>query len=99
MDYLNFKRYEPEQPEFGLDAAYIKDQNGNDWYDLQKSITGKYIVAFDNASRVIHCISEDAGAMFPVLLSITQTDELPEGCSIDGTWVYLNGEIAQLPSS
>jgi len=98
MDYLNFKKYVPEEPEFGTDAAYIKDQDGNDWYDLQKSLAGKYIVAFDNASRVIHCISEDASAMFPILLSITQSDELPDGCSIDGTWIYLDGVIAQLPS-
>lgn len=99
MDYLNFKKYEPDNPKYGSDAAYIKDQDGNDWYDLQEVITGKYVVAFDNASRVIHCISEDISAMFPILLSITQAEELPEGCSIDGTWVYLNGEIAQLPAS
>ncbi|MCU6406652.1 hypothetical protein [Enterobacter quasiroggenkampii] len=95
MNFINFKEYKPEEPAFGENALYIKDEANNDWYDIQSQLTKKHIFAYETATGIIRCISDDASKMYPVNLSVSEIDEIPDGFSIDGSWLYSDGSIVK----
>ena len=39
MIFKNFKQYSPKNPLYGNDAVYLKDEQNNDWYDIQKKFS------------------------------------------------------------
>ncbi len=96
MDFKNFKEYRPSTPTFGENALYLKDDEDNDWYDIQSLLTKNYIFAYESETGIVRCISDSASKMYPVNFSVSETDEVPEGFSIAGNWKYENGEIIKI---
>lgn len=88
MELLNLKSYIPNDPKLGTDSQYLIDENGRDWYESQKLFKKKYKVALDQKSKVIRSISEDVSMLFPLNCDVLEFDEIPDGCDINGAWVF-----------
>ncbi|HAX5205303.1 TPA: DUF4376 domain-containing protein [Escherichia coli] len=92
INIKNFTPYTPENPPFE-GAAYLISEDGQDWYECQKQFAeDTYKVAYDSDGTV-RSISTDVSTLFPINMSVAETETLPEGCDISGRWKYDNGEI------
>lgn len=84
-------RYFPEDPALGVNVAYLIDEDGLDWYDSQDKFEKKYKLAI-NADGLIQSVSEYISSLFPVNLSVVETDELPDDFSeksmLQGEWKW-----------
>ncbi|CNC75804.1 tail fiber assembly protein [Yersinia pseudotuberculosis] len=88
MELLNLKSYIPDDPKLGTDSQYLIDENGRDWYESQKLFKKKYKVALDQQGKVLRSISEDVSMLFPLDCDVLEFDEIPDGCNIDGSWIF-----------
>uniref|UniRef100_A0AAU8GGE3 Tail fiber assembly protein n=1 Tax=Salmonella phage vB_SEnST11_KE23 TaxID=3161174 RepID=A0AAU8GGE3_9CAUD len=63
-------------------AVFLKDKDGNDWYDIVKELTKleegtKFLLLSSN--DVVLCVSSDVSAYFPDQMKVAVVDEVPEG--------------------
>ncbi|EBU8551975.1 tail fiber assembly protein [Salmonella enterica subsp. enterica serovar Telelkebir] len=77
MELLNLTRYTPGEPKYGLNAVYLIDENGLDWYDSQDKFEKKFKLAI-KPDGVLVSLSEDISMLFPLDLSVVETDTLPD---------------------
>ncbi|EKS6643375.1 tail fiber assembly protein [Enterobacter hormaechei] len=92
-----FERYTPHDPAIP-GAAYLRNDDGNDWYDIAWDATrlAGNIYAGTNDDGNIVCIAEDGSALFPVDMTVWEipADEAPynfltegyQGSIIDGIY-------------
>lgn len=93
MKLVNLQRYVPDVLFNGEGIQYFIDADGNDWFKSLPEFTKKFSLAIDNDTGVIRSISEDASRLYPVGMTVVETDSLPDGCDIFGNWVFKNGAI------
>lgn len=96
MRMNNIARYTNESPDAVPLAVYYKDNEGRDWYENVGKFDKGFSVGFDSEGVVtLVCKSVDLKAINPEGMSIVDMDELPEGISIDGTWISEKNSFKQ----
>lgn len=93
----NLTRYIPEEPPYGHQAAYLRDSEGRDWYDIQNFFHKDTWKVGYMSDGIIVTAAKDVSAMFPEGLSISEVDRIPEGFRVDLTWEYKEGLISKIP--
>lgn len=96
MQLANLKQYQPEVAKYGKGVLYFIDENGLDWYESQALFTKKYKLAIDS-SGVIRSFATEVSMMYPLNLSIVETDVLPVGFNyekcVTGNWRWDGANI------
>lgn len=98
MQNMNFTPY-IQNVENPHNIAYLRDEDGNDWYEQQeKFLPDTLKVAFDSLG-IIKSLSYNVSAMFPSGLSVVEVNanDVPDGVAIDGMWQYVDGEVIRVP--
>ncbi|WP_179038223.1 tail fiber assembly protein [Limnobaculum xujianqingii] len=94
----NLKSYQPENPKFGLGVSYLQDDDGNDWYELQKLFKSDTLkIATDNDSNIVS-IERDVSMLTPMGFNVTEIapESVPDSLQNDGTWmINANDEIVK----
>lgn len=93
----NLKLYTPEDPDSDLkkNTLYLISDEGYDFYAASEFLAPGMAVGYDPESGVIRLIAPVSPHIWPINMSVVIVDELPDGCSMDGTWVYSDGTIKQ----
>ncbi|CAI1133486.1 tail fiber assembly protein [Serratia quinivorans] len=86
----NLKQYTPEIPSLGLDVTYLRDENGNDWYEHQKEYSADTIKVAYDANGIICAFSHDVSMLWPFNLSVIEFSEedTPKKLSNTGEWMF-----------
>lgn len=74
----------------GKSVLFLKDSEGNDWYESQKLFADETLkVAYDSAGIIVS-MNYDVSTLWPVDNSVAEVaaDDVPEGIDISGNWVY-----------
>jgi len=90
----NFKLYTPKVRDRD-NTLYLVSDEGFDFYEASKYFASGTVVGYDTASGIIRLINEVSPHIWPINMSIAIVNDLPDGCSMDGTWTYSDGEIEQ----
>ena len=89
----NLKQYTPTEPALGSAVAYLRDEDGNDWYEHQQEFAADTLkVAYDEEG-IIWAVARDVSMLWPINLSVVEVSEeiAPRGLSDTGKWVF-NGK-------
>lgn len=91
----NLREYKPENPKFGVNVVYLKDDDGNDWYDTQKQFSkDTFKVAYDSSGVIVgagYNIGNPAApdSFWPDGLSVAEVTGYPNNFSaFTGQWVF-----------
>lgn len=76
-----------------FNVIYLKSEDGQDWYECQKSFNSGTIKVMYDFNNVIRSISGDVSAFNPDGMSVAEVNYLPDSCDISGKWQYINGAI------
>lgn len=98
MELKNVSIYTSENLPYGNDVLYFRSEDGEDFYEAQPLFTQKYKLCIDPDGGVIRSISEDVSTLYPAGFTVVETNVLPEGCDINGGWVYKNGIVSAVPT-
>lgn len=93
--YKNFTIATQEyDPELGGVVIYHVDEEGRDWYELQKTFREETIKVGYNPQGFVCTVSEHVYALAPTGLSIVEVGSLPDNFVLEyGAYEYLNGEV------
>ncbi|EID6269888.1 DUF4376 domain-containing protein [Salmonella enterica] len=93
----HFTPYEPESPAFP-GAAYLKSEDGHDWYDCQKLYSPDTLKFSYDPDGVITCITRDVSGLWPVGLSVAEVPDTTENrrADISGRWGFDGEKIVDL---
>ncbi|EBU1392192.1 DUF4376 domain-containing protein [Salmonella enterica] len=93
----HFTPYEPESPAFP-GAAYLKSEDGHDWYDCQKLYSPDTLKFSYDPDGVITCITRDVSGLWPVGLSVAEVPDTTESrrADISGRWGFDGEKIVDL---
>ncbi|EAS6427230.1 DUF4376 domain-containing protein [Salmonella enterica] len=93
----HFTPYEPESPAFP-GAAYLKSEDGQDWYECQKHFAGDTLKFTYDDNGVITCITRDVSGLWPVGLSVAEVPDTTENrrADISGRWGFDGEKIVDL---
>lgn len=83
--------------EDGVSVASLLDEQGFDFYQARSLLTGTVFIAYEPDTGIIRQIDTEPQLMWPIDMSMRGLNSLPDGCSIDGTWIYVDGEVTQSP--
>ncbi|MCS2152367.1 phage tail protein [Scandinavium goeteborgense] len=83
--------------EDGVSVASLLDEQGFDFYQARSLLTGTVFIAYEPDTGIIRQIDTDPQLMWPIDMSMRGLNSLPDGCNINGTWVYVDGEVTQSP--
>ncbi|RAW93926.1 MULTISPECIES: tail fiber assembly protein [unclassified Photorhabdus] len=94
----NFSQYIPDSKQArkfiaDFNVIYLKSEDGQDWYECQKSFNLDTIKVMYDFNNVIRSISGDISAFNPDGMSVAEVSNLPDSCDISGKWQYINGDI------
>lgn len=94
----NFSQYTPDSEQArkiieDFNVIYLKSEDGQDWYECQKSFNPDTIKVMYDFNNVIRSISGDVSAFNPDGMSVAEVSNLPDSCDISGQWQYINGAI------
>lgn len=80
----------------GLSVSFATDEAGADWYESQKKFQSDTLKIVFNNEGVIVSMSHDVSALWPASNSVAEIalDDVPNGLSINGEWVF-DGEQIQ----
>ncbi|AYB48623.1 phage tail protein [Candidatus Williamhamiltonella defendens] len=100
--YKNFNKTDIEalsekqrELKYNINASYLQDENGDDWYDLQKTFQpDTFKVMFDEKNTVVS-IARDASTLFPLNCNIVELDSLPEGAENNGEWIFDGHQVVR----
>lgn len=103
-NFKNFIQYIPvetneTQQLLALGVSFLKDENGSDWYELQKYFDQATLkIAYSN-DGVIRSANKDVSALWPLDMSVTEIDTkyVPEGFDINGGWMFDGKKIVEVP--
>lgn len=76
-------------------ADYV-DENGYLWSLASQALTGSIFIAVDDAG-IIRQIDSDATMLRPDGLSVYGLNALPDGCTIDGKWIFDGNDVTPAP--
>lgn len=96
----NIKNFTPYTPEnMTVNALYLKSEDGQDWYECQKLFSPDTIKIVYDSNDVVISFSKDVSALCPVNASVAEVpvDEVPEGMSLGGGWLYREGKVIPKP--
>lgn len=93
-ELTNLTLYTPEVS-IHPDVYHLVSSEGYDFYAARGLINGEYIIGYDPESFIIRLIALSAERIWPINMSIVAVDSIPDGCSMDGTWIYSDGVISQ----
>lgn len=93
----HFTPYEPESPAFP-GAAYLKSEDGHDWYDCQKLFSPDTLKLSYDPDGVITCITRDVSGLWPVGLSVAEVPDTTANrrADISGRWGFDGENIVDL---
>lgn len=99
----NFRVYQPENNPFAAfgasGAVFLKDEDGNDWYEVQKRFAADTLkIAYTEATGVINMAARDADVLMPFDMSVTEVDaailkKVDIHTLIKGEWMFKDGKI------
>lgn len=99
----NFRVYKPETNPFAAfgasSAVFLKDEDGNDWYEVQKRFaTDTLKIAYTEANGVINMAAMEADMLMPFDMSVTEVDagilsKVDIHSLIKGKWMLKDGKI------
>lgn len=75
------------------DKSTLLDELGLDWYRARSLLSGNKFIAYDPVTGVIRQIDDCIDMLWPVNLSVTGVETLPEGCTINGCWKFDGSSI------
>ncbi|MEP8487761.1 tail fiber assembly protein [Enterobacter asburiae] len=96
--------YVAKSPEMNI--AFLKDENGNDWYMWLKTLSRETLkVSFNPDSKEIVHFSYDASAIFPVNQIVVEVapENVPDEFiaagekALGGAFLFVDGEITAAP--
>ncbi|EEO5559348.1 tail fiber assembly protein, partial [Salmonella enterica] len=92
----HFTPYEPESPAFP-GAAYLKSEDGQDWYECQKRFADETLKFTYDDNGVITCITRDVSGLWPYNRSVAEVPDTEENrrADISGGWQFKDGKIVQ----
>lgn len=93
MKLKNVSRYYPEEMPFGNGIQYFQSEDGLDFYASLDKFTKRYKLLTEPGTGVIRSFAEDVSTLYPVGFDVVETDDLPDGFSIDGEWQFVDGEV------
>ncbi|WP_019213315.1 tail fiber assembly protein [Yersinia massiliensis] len=99
--YKNFTISTQEyDPELRGVVIYHVDEEGRDWYELQKTFREDTFKVGYNAQGYVCTVSEHVYAIAPTGLSIVEVESLPDNFVLEwAAYEYLNGEVVmRIPS-
>ncbi|MFZ4832768.1 tail fiber assembly protein [Rouxiella sp. Mn2063] len=81
-----------------INALFIQDNAGNDWYELLKTLDKKALKIVFTDDGVIQFANYDASALWPVdsYIAVVDKNSIPPGFDVptnDLSWQYIDGEI------
>ncbi|MFV9180561.1 tail fiber assembly protein [Serratia marcescens] len=87
------KKYTPDEPALGTAVAYLRDEDGNDWYEHQKDFSADTVKVAYDTDGIIWAVARDVSMLWPIDLSVVEVSETdaPRGLSDTGEWVF-NGK-------
>ncbi|ECH8733998.1 DUF4376 domain-containing protein [Salmonella enterica subsp. enterica] len=93
----HFTPYEPESPTFP-GAAYLKSEDGQDWYECQALFTDNTLKFTYDDNGVITCITRDVSGLWPYNLSVAEVPDTDENrrADISGRWGFDGENIIDL---
>ncbi|EBU0897390.1 DUF4376 domain-containing protein [Salmonella enterica] len=93
----HFTPYEPESPAFP-GAAYLKSEDGQDWYECQKHFADDTLKFTYDDNGVITCITRDVSGLWPVGLSVAEVPDTTANrrADISGRWGFDGENIIDL---
>ena len=103
-NYGMFKLYTPDpESEKGkiardINALFIQDSEGYDWYELLKTLDKTALKVVFTDDGIIQFANYDASALWPVdsYVAIVEKKSVPAGFNVpttDRSWQYLDGKI------
>ncbi|EML9492535.1 tail fiber assembly protein [Enterobacter ludwigii] len=77
----------------GLDVIFLRDKEGNDWYDVQSEFDLTKIKIMYDDKGIIRSYSSDASSLNPINSFVAEVtiEDFPSGIDILGGWRF-NGE-------
>lgn len=96
MRLNNFKRYKTEKVDH-RSVAYLKDDEGNDWYDICSEFQAETLKILFDAEGLIRSFNTDASILSPEGLSITEVSiaDVPSDFFDGGKWVFDGDKITE----
>lgn len=89
-----------------MNIAFLKDENGNDWYMWLKTLSQKTLkISFNPDTKEIIHFSYDASAIFPINQIVVEVapENVPDEFSaagekaLGGAFLFVDGEITAAP--
>lgn len=96
MILKNLKVYENKEIA-GSPILFLKDEEGNDWYESQKLFDEHTLkIVFDSAGVVVS-FNLDVSKLWPINNSVTEVavSAVPENLDLNGGWVFDGSNIVQ----
>ncbi|MCT8350345.1 tail fiber assembly protein [Photorhabdus kayaii] len=90
--------FTPYIPNGGISCVqYLRDDEGNDWYQIQEKFLEETIKFTFNKDGVITSISKDISSLFPIYLSVAElaSEDVPTEIIITDGWVFDGKKIIQ----
>ncbi|EAP9189580.1 tail fiber assembly protein [Escherichia coli] len=91
INFRKFTSYTPDEDKSELVEAgvvFLRDENGNDWYECQKFFHENTIKIVYDSDNIVVSISNDVSTLWPVGASVAEIETLPDGADIDGNWIF-----------
>lgn len=87
--------------EYSESIQFLKSEDGIKWYEAQKAFESTTLKIAYVASGLIVAINSDASKLFPINMSVIETDVLPGNCTSDnitnGSWKVEGGQVIYSP--
>lgn len=97
-NFKNFTPYTPGEDKSELIAAgvaFIRDEDGHDWYECQKLFSENTVKIAYDSNNIIVSIASDVSTLWPLNLSVSEVDSLPDDVDINGNWMFKGGEVVK----
>lgn len=81
-------------PELSGTVIFHVDEEGRDWYELQKTFSVDTIKVGYNAQGIVCTVSQHVYALCPTGLSIAEVESLPDNFVLEyGAYEYVEGKV------
>ncbi|EGT4353509.1 tail fiber assembly protein [Cronobacter sakazakii] len=90
--------YEPAVKE-SENIIYLRDEDGNDWYESQSSFSSDKLKIAYTSDGVIRTADYDISALWPLNMAVAEVtkESVPQDFNIDGEWMFDGKEIVPVP--
>lgn len=90
MILKNLKSYSPSGQQSDNGILFLKDEDGNDWYENQKNFARDTLKIAYNNDGVICSAYADVSMLWPIGLTVTEVkrSSVPNEFAVDGNWLF-----------